>query len=139
MQYCRCLTRLFCRKENLPCRLCYPPLSRICLAAPLPIKTNGRILMVTVNADVHDIGKNIVGVVLQCNNYQVIHLGVMVPTEKVLQEAAKHQVYVIGLSGLITPSVDEMVCVAEEMQRQQINLPLMIGGATTAKVHTALK
>ncbi|GHA14754.1 hypothetical protein GCM10008090_25700 [Arenicella chitinivorans] len=101
--------------------------------------TNGRILMATVKGDVHDIGKNIVGVVLQCNNYEVVDLGVMVPAEKILSEALAHNCDLIGLSGLITPSLDEMVHVAKEMQRQSINMPLMIGGATTSKVHTALK
>lgn len=101
--------------------------------------TNGRILMATVKGDVHDIGKNIVGVVLQCNNYEVVDLGVMVPAEKILSEALAHKCDMIGLSGLITPSLDEMVHVAKEMQRQNINMPLMIGGATTSKVHTALK
>ena len=101
--------------------------------------TNGRILMATVKGDVHDIGKNIVGVVLQCNNYEVVDLGVMVPAEKILSEALAHKCDMIGLSGLITPSLDEMVHVAKEMQRQNISMPLMIGGATTSKVHTALK
>ena len=99
----------------------------------------GRILLATVKGDVHDIGKNIVGVVLGCNNYEIIDLGVMVPTAKILQEAKKHQVDVIGLSGLITPSLDEMVDVAKEMERQQFKLPLLIGGATTSKTHTAVK
>jgi 5-methyltetrahydrofolate--homocysteine methyltransferase len=101
--------------------------------------TNGRILMATVKGDVHDIGKNIVGVVLQCNNYEVIDLGVMVPAETILKEAIANKVDMIGLSGLITPSLDEMVHMANEMERQQIFMPLMIGGATTSKVHTALK
>lgn len=101
--------------------------------------TNGKILMATVKGDVHDIGKNIVGVVLQCNNYEVIDLGVMVPAEQIIREAVANNCDVIGLSGLITPSLDEMVHMAKEMQRQNINLPLMIGGATTSKVHTALK
>ena len=101
--------------------------------------TNGRILMATVKGDVHDIGKNIVGVVLQCNNYEVIDLGVMVPAETILKEAVANKVDMIGLSGLITPSLDEMVHMANEMERQQIFMPLMIGGATTSKVHTALK
>ena len=101
--------------------------------------TNGRILMATVKGDVHDIGKNIVGVVLQCNNYEVIDLGVMVPAETILKEAIANNVDMIGLSGLITPSLDEMVHMANEMERQQIFMPLMIGGATTSKVHTALK
>ena len=101
--------------------------------------TNGRILMATVKGDVHDIGKNIVGVVLQCNNYEVVDLGVMVSAEKILSEALAHNCDLIGLSGLITPSLDEMVHVAKEMQRLNISMPLMIGGATTSKVHTALK
>ena len=101
--------------------------------------TNGRIIMATVKGDVHDIGKNIVGVVLQCNNFEVIDLGVMVPAEQVLKEAIANDCDLIGLSGLITPSLDEMVHMAKEMQRQNIQLPLMIGGATTSKVHTALK
>jgi len=101
--------------------------------------TQGRILMATVKGDVHDIGKNIVGVVLQCNNYEVIDLGVMVPAEKILQTAREKDVSIIGLSGLITPSLDEMVHVASEMQRQGFNIPLMIGGATTSRAHTAVK
>ena len=99
----------------------------------------GKVLMATVKGDVHDIGKNIVGVVLQCNNYEVIDLGVMVPTETILREAKAHGVDVIGLSGLITPSLEEMVLVAAEMQRQGFTLPLLIGGATTSKAHTAVK
>ncbi|WLQ15584.1 methionine synthase [Hahella aquimaris] len=102
-------------------------------------KAKGRILMATVKGDVHDIGKNIVGVVLQCNNYEVIDLGVMVPCEKILQVAKEENVDIIGLSGLITPSLDEMVHVAREMQRLNFNIPLMIGGATTSKAHTAVK
>ncbi|NQD38576.1 methionine synthase [Permianibacter sp. IMCC34836] len=102
-------------------------------------KTNGKIVMATVKGDVHDIGKNIVGVVLQCNNFEVIDLGVMVPAEKILQTAVEQQCDIIGLSGLITPSLDEMVNVAREMQRQGINKPLLIGGATTSKAHTAVK
>ncbi len=102
-------------------------------------QTNGKILMATVKGDVHDIGKNIVGVVLQCNNYDVIDLGVMVPTEKILQTARLESVDIIGLSGLITPSLDEMVHVAKEMQRQGFTIPLMIGGATTSRAHTAVK
>ncbi len=101
--------------------------------------TNGRILMATVKGDVHDIGKNIVGVVLQCNNYEVIDLGVMVSAETILKQAVAHKCDIIGLSGLITPSLDEMVYVAKEMERQGIEMPLMIGGATTSKVHTSLK
>ena len=102
-------------------------------------ETKGRILMATVKGDVHDIGKNIVGVVLQCNNYEVIDLGVMVPAETILQTAREKQVDLIGLSGLITPSLDEMVHVASEMKRQGFELPLMIGGATTSIAHTAVK
>ena len=101
--------------------------------------SNGKILMATVKGDVHDIGKNIVGVVLQCNNFEVIDLGVMVPCEKILQVARDEQVDIIGLSGLITPSLDEMVHVASEMQREDFAVPLMIGGATTSKAHTAVK
>lgn len=102
-------------------------------------KANGKILMATVKGDVHDIGKNIVGVVLQCNNFEVIDLGVMVPCETILETAKKENVDIIGLSGLITPSLDEMVHVAAEMQRQGFSVPLMIGGATTSKAHTAVK
>lgn len=101
--------------------------------------SNGRIVMATVKGDVHDIGKNIVGVVLQCNGYEVIDLGVMVPCEKILQTAKDVDADIIGLSGLITPSLDEMVYVAGEMQRQGLSLPLMIGGATTSITHTAVK
>ncbi len=99
----------------------------------------GKVLMATVKGDVHDIGKNIVGVVLGCNNYEVIDMGVMVPPEKIIEAAKKEQVDVIGLSGLITPSLDEMVTVAKEMERADLNIPLMIGGATTSRVHTAVK
>ena len=102
-------------------------------------QSNGKILMATVKGDVHDIGKNIVGVVLQCNGYDVVDLGVMVPAEKILEEAQKHDVDMIGLSGLITPSLDEMVFVGQEMQRLDFNIPLLIGGATTSKTHTAVK
>lgn len=102
-------------------------------------QAKGKILMATVKGDVHDIGKNIVGVVLQCNNYDVVDLGVMVPAQKILDEARKEKADIIGLSGLITPSLDEMCYVASEMQRAGMNLPLMIGGATTSKVHTAVK
>jgi 5-methyltetrahydrofolate--homocysteine methyltransferase len=102
-------------------------------------QTNGRILMATVKGDVHDIGKNIVGVVLQCNSYEVIDLGVMVPAETILQTARERQVDIIGLSGLITPSLDEMVHVGSEMQRQGFTVPLLIGGATTSQIHTAVK
>lgn len=99
----------------------------------------GKILMATVKGDVHDIGKNIVGVVLACNNYEIVDLGVMVSCDKILEEAKKHNVDIIGLSGLITPSLDEMVHVAKEMERLKFDLPLLIGGATTSKVHTAVK
>ncbi|MBE7475799.1 MAG: methionine synthase [Ignavibacteriales bacterium] len=102
-------------------------------------RKRGRVLMATVKGDVHDIGKNIVGVVLGCNNYEVIDLGVMVHTEKILQTAIDEKVDVIGVSGLITPSLDEMVHVANEMERRGMNLPLLIGGATTSRVHTAVK
>ncbi len=98
-----------------------------------------KILLATVKGDVHDIGKNIVGVVLSCNNYDVIDLGVMVPTEKILNEALKQKADIIGISGLITPSLEEMVQVAKEMKRRNMNLPLLIGGATTSKIHTAVK
>lgn len=101
--------------------------------------SNGKILMATVKGDVHDIGKNIVGVVLQCNNYEVIDLGVMVSADKILQVAREEQVDIIGLSGLITPSLDEMVNVAKEMERLGFDIPLMIGGATTSRAHTAVK
>jgi 5-methyltetrahydrofolate--homocysteine methyltransferase len=104
-----------------------------------PSRTNGTIVMATVKGDVHDIGKNIVGVVLQCNNYEVIDLGVMVPAQKILDAAKEHGADIIGLSGLITPSLDEMVSFAAEMERQGLDLPLMIGGATTSRAHTAVK
>ncbi|SNV48682.1 Methionine synthase [Chryseobacterium taklimakanense] len=100
---------------------------------------NGKVLMATVKGDVHDIGKNIVAVVLACNNYEIVDLGVMVPAEKIIQTAIDENVDVIGLSGLITPSLDEMVHVADELQRQNLSFPLMIGGATTSKAHTAVK
>jgi 5-methyltetrahydrofolate--homocysteine methyltransferase len=103
------------------------------------MQSNGTILMATVKGDVHDIGKNIVGVVLQCNSYEVIDLGVMVPAEKILQTARDQKVDIIGLSGLITPSLDEMVHVAKEMERQEFDIPLLIGGATTSRAHTAVK
>lgn len=102
-------------------------------------KAAGKVLMATVKGDVHDIGKNIVGVVLACNNYEIIDLGVMVPTTKILETAIAEKVDVIGLSGLITPSLDEMVHVAAEMERQGFDIPLLIGGATTSRVHTAVK
>lgn len=101
--------------------------------------SNGKILMATVKGDVHDIGKNIVGVVLQCNNFEVIDLGVMVPANKILEAAKEHDVDIIGLSGLITPSLDEMVHMAKEMERLGFDIPMMIGGATTSKAHTAVK
>ena len=99
----------------------------------------GKVLMATVKGDVHDIGKNIVGVVLACNNYEIIDLGVMVPATKILQTAREQNVDIIGLSGLITPSLDEMVHVASEMEREGFDIPLLIGGATTSRVHTAVK
>ncbi|EUC71239.1 B12-dependent methionine synthase [Alcanivorax sp. 97CO-5] len=102
-------------------------------------EANGKILMATVKGDVHDIGKNIVGVVLQCNGYDVVDMGVMVPCEKILETAKEEKVDIIGLSGLITPSLEEMVHVASEMQRLGMDLPLMIGGATTSRIHTAVK
>jgi 5-methyltetrahydrofolate--homocysteine methyltransferase len=102
-------------------------------------RSNGRVLLATVKGDVHDIGKNIVGVVLQCNNYEVIDLGVMVPSARILETARREQVDIIGLSGLITPSLEEMSFVASELQREGFQLPLLIGGATTSRVHTAVK
>ena len=102
-------------------------------------KAKGKIVMATVKGDVHDIGKNIVGVVLQCNNYEVVDLGVMVPAERILAAAREEGADIIGLSGLITPSLDEMVHVAGEMQRTSFDIPLLIGGATTSKAHTALR
>lgn len=105
----------------------------------LAARTKGKVLMATVKGDVHDIGKNIVGVVLRCNNYEVIDLGVMVPCEKILEQAKQEKVDIIGLSGLITPSLEEMTHVAKEMQRQQFTIPLLIGGATTSRAHTAIK
>ncbi len=101
--------------------------------------SNGKVLMATVKGDVHDIGKNIVGIVLQCNNFEVIDLGVMVPVNTILEEAKKHDVDIIGLSGLITPSLDEMVHIAREMTRLDYHLPIMLGGATTSRAHTAVK
>lgn len=103
------------------------------------VKAKGKILLATVKGDVHDIGKNIVGVVLACNNYEIIDLGVMVPADKILKTAIEENVDIIGLSGLITPSLDEMVHVASEMQRLDFHIPLLIGGATTSKAHTAVK
>ncbi|MBX7513533.1 methionine synthase [Qipengyuania sp. GH38] len=108
-------------------------------ASGLADQSKGKIVMATVKGDVHDIGKNIVGVVLQCNGYEVIDLGVMVPWSTILQTARDEKADMIGLSGLITPSLDEMVTVAEEMQREEMTMPLLIGGATTSKVHTALR
>jgi 5-methyltetrahydrofolate--homocysteine methyltransferase len=102
-------------------------------------KSNGKIVMATVKGDVHDIGKNIVGVVLACNNFEVVDLGVMVPAQKILDAAREHNADMIGLSGLITPSLEEMSHVAREMERQGFDLPLLIGGATTSRAHTALK
>jgi 5-methyltetrahydrofolate--homocysteine methyltransferase len=102
-------------------------------------KSAGKVLLATVKGDVHDIGKNIVSVVLACNNYEIIDMGVMVPCDKILAKAIEEKVDVIGLSGLITPSLDEMVYVAKELQRNNMNLPLLVGGATTSKVHTAVK
>lgn len=104
-----------------------------------PRSSNGKILMATVKGDVHDIGKNIVGVVLQCNNYEVVDLGVMVPADRILDEAKAHGCDIVGLSGLITPSLDEMVFVASEMERRGFDIPLLIGGATTSRTHTAVK
>ncbi|MCX7907921.1 MAG: methionine synthase [Ignavibacteria bacterium] len=103
------------------------------------VKKQGTIILATVKGDVHDIGKNIVGVVLSCNNFEIIDLGVMVPAEKIIEEAKKHNANIIGLSGLITPSLDEMVNVAKELERAKMNIPLLIGGATTSRVHTAVK
>ncbi|XYI02605.1 methionine synthase [Sorangium sp. So ce1128] len=108
-------------------------------AAGQEVKTQGKIVLATVKGDVHDIGKNIVGVVLACNNYEVIDMGVMVPCEKILERARQEKADLIGLSGLITPSLDEMIHVAREMERQNFKLPLLIGGATTSKAHTAVK
>ena len=102
-------------------------------------KSNGKILMATVKGDVHDIGKNIVGVVLACNNFEIVDLGVMVPPEKIIETAIKENVDIIGLSGLITPSLDEMVFLAKELEKLNFNIPVLIGGATTSKTHTAVK
>jgi 5-methyltetrahydrofolate--homocysteine methyltransferase len=104
-----------------------------------PAQAAARVLMATVKGDVHDIGKNIVGVVLACNNYEIIDLGVMVPPEKIIEAARREKVDIVGLSGLITPSLDEMVHVAKEMQREKMEIPLLIGGATTSRIHTAVK
>ena len=103
------------------------------------ISSNGKIVMATVKGDVHDIGKNIVGVVLQCNNYEILDLGVMVPAEQIIETAVREKADLIGLSGLITPSLDEMINVVQELSRRKINIPVLIGGATTSKAHTALK
>ena len=108
-------------------------------AAGETVKQQGKIVLATVKGDVHDIGKNIVGVVLACNNYEVIDMGVMVPCEKILERARAVNADLIGLSGLITPSLDEMVHVARELERQGFKLPLLIGGATTSRAHTAVK
>jgi 5-methyltetrahydrofolate--homocysteine methyltransferase len=108
-------------------------------AAGRAVKTQGKIVLATVKGDVHDIGKNIVGVVLACNNFEVVDMGVMVPCEKILERAKEEKADVIGLSGLITPSLDEMTHVAREMERQGFKLPLLIGGATTSRAHTAIK
>ncbi|WP_227009156.1 vitamin B12 dependent-methionine synthase activation domain-containing protein [Christiangramia fulva] len=108
-------------------------------APPSGVGGAGKVLLATVKGDVHDIGKNIVGVVLGCNNYEIIDLGVMVPPEKIIETAKKENVDAIGLSGLITPSLDEMVYLAKEMERQEFSVPLLIGGATTSKAHTAVK
>lgn len=108
-------------------------------AGQTTIQAKGKILLATVKGDVHDIGKNIVGVVLRCNSYEIIDLGVMTPCEKILETARKENIDIIGLSGLITPSLDEMIHVAKEMERQQFSIPLLIGGATTSRAHTALK
>src|SRR6201984_2578909 len=108
-------------------------------AAGLDVRTQGKIVLATVKGDVHDIGKNIVGVVLACNNYEVIDMGVMVPSEKILERAMAEKADVIGLSGLITPSLDEMVHVAREMERQGFKLPLLLGGGTPKRAHQAVK
>ncbi len=108
-------------------------------AAGQVVRSQGKIVLATVKGDVHDIGKNIVGVVLACNNYEVIDMGVMVPCEKILERAKQEKADVIGLSGLITPSLDEMVHVAREMERLGFDLPLLVGGATTSRAHTAIK
>ncbi len=102
-------------------------------------KSNGKIVMATVKGDVHDIGKNIVGVVLACNNFEIIDLGVMVPAQKILDAAIAEKADMIGVSGLITPSLEEMAHVAKEMKRQNFSIPLLIGGATTSRAHTAIK
>ena len=103
------------------------------------IKEKEKILLATVKGDVHDIGKNIVGIILQCNNYEVIDLGVMVPADEIIKQAVERKVSAIGLSGLITPSFDEMANVAKEMEKNNFKIPLLIGGATTSEIHTAVK
>ena len=100
---------------------------------------SGKVLLATVKGDVHDIGKNIVGVVMSCNNYEIIDMGVMVPADQIVRKAKEEQVDIIGLSGLITPSLEEMVNVARELQRAGMDIPIMIGGATTSELHVALK
>lgn len=102
-------------------------------------KSAGKVLLATVKGDVHDIGKNIVGVVMACNGYEIIDMGVMVPAEQIVRKAQEEHVDIIGLSGLITPSLEEMVNVARELQRAHLNIPIMIGGATTSELHVALK
>src|SRR5438874_6668452 len=102
-------------------------------------RVQGKVVLATVKGDVHDIGKNIVGVVLGCNNYEVLDLGVMVAADRILDTAVEEGCDIVGLSGLITPSLDEMVNVAKEMERRQLDLPLLIGGATTSKQHTAVR
>mmetsp|Transcript_13696 Transcript_13696/g.2190 ORF Transcript_13696/g.2190 Transcript_13696/m.2190 type:complete len:148 (-) Transcript_13696:354-797(-) len=102
-------------------------------------QTNGRVLMATVKGDVHDIGKNIVGVVLKCNNYEIIDLGVQVPWDRILKTIREENIDVVGLSGLITPSLDHMVNNAKQMEIEKMGIPLLIGGATTSKIHTAVK
>src|ERR1700745_656022 len=118
----------------------YMEAEKVAMAASgQPVKAQGKIVLATVKGDVHDIGKNIVGVVLACNNYGVIDMGVLVPCEKILERAKAEKADLIGLSGLITPSLDEMVHVAREMERQGFKLPLLTGGATTSRAHTAVK
>ena len=102
-------------------------------------KSAGKVLLATVKGDVHDIGKNIVGVVMACNGYEIVDMGVMVPAEQIVRKAQEEHVDMIGLSGLITPSLEEMVNVAKELQRAHLNIPIMIGGATTSELHVALK
>jgi len=127
-------------KQAVACLMPYMEAERAAAGADASASSfAGKVLMATVKGDVHDIGKNIVGVVLQCNNYEVIDLGVMVPAQTILETARREKVDVIGLSGLITPSLEEMCHVAAEMQRQGFDIPLLIGGATTSRVHTAVK